>query len=286
MLLNLHHQLDTLLFQLHTLSFFLSPSFLGFISRLFSQFQCSKPRDIDPSRSLRFWYLVLVFFNFGCIWTHAIEGATEGRTIVLDFVGQGAFYINKGLRAPLDAFLLVYYLPTAHLPSKKHLLLLDGIIIFLQMLLTTIAYETSLLSKSPLDTSLTPPIPILSSPFPSPSPYPELPAPPMDSPSKSSPSPPIIDSPYIIDLRFMHVLDRLRNPAPNVSDSSPDDLLPFPNTTPWPLPASLRMLIRARAEVRRRAQAQTQTQQTPGGPTNVETTRRIPGEMMDIDDGG
>jgi len=46
-------QLDTLLFQLHTLSFFLSPSLLGFISRPVSQFQCSKPRDIDPSRSLR-----------------------------------------------------------------------------------------------------------------------------------------------------------------------------------------------------------------------------------------
>jgi len=84
-------QLDTLLFQLHTLSFFLSPSLLGFISRLFSQFQCSKPRDIDPSRSLRFWYFVLVFFNFGCIWTHAIEGVSEGRAVVLDFIGQGTF---------------------------------------------------------------------------------------------------------------------------------------------------------------------------------------------------
>jgi hypothetical protein len=106
----------------------------------------------------------------------------------------------------------------------------------------------------------------------------------MDDPSKSSLSPPIIEPSYIIDLRLAHVLDRLRNPAPNVSDSNSDDLLPFPNTTPWPVPASLRMLIRARAEVRRRAQVQ--AQQTQGGPANVGTTRRVPGEMMDTDDGG
>ncbi|KIM75461.1 hypothetical protein PILCRDRAFT_35882, partial [Piloderma croceum F 1598] len=217
------HSLDTLLFQLHTLSFFLSPSLLGFISRLFSQFQCSKPRDIDPSRSLRFWYFVLVFFNFGCIWTHAIEGVSEGRAVVLDFVGQ------------------------AYKPSKIHLLLLDALILFLQMLLTTIAYETSLFSKISSNTSLTPPIPALPSPFPDSAP----PTPLADDPSKSSLPPPISESPYIIDLRLSHVLDRLRNPAPIVSDPSPDELLPFPNTTPWPIPTSLRMLIRARAEVRR-----------------------------------
>jgi len=247
------HSLNTLLFQLHTLSFFLSPSLLGFISRMFCQFQCSKPRDIDPSRSLRFWYLMLAFFNFACIWTHAIQGAAEGRAVILDFVGQ------------------------AYTPSKTHLLLLDAIILFLQMLLATIAYETSLLSKSPSDTSLTPPISTLSSPFPSL--YPEPLTPPVDDSSKSSLPPPIIEPSYIIDLRLAHVLDRLRNPAPNVSNSNSGDLLPFPNTTPWPVPASLRMLIRARAEVRRRAQTQ-------GGPANAETTRRVPGEMMDTDDGG
>jgi hypothetical protein len=34
---------------------------------------------------------MLVFFNFGCVWTHAIDGVAEGRAIVLDFVGQGVF---------------------------------------------------------------------------------------------------------------------------------------------------------------------------------------------------
>ena len=158
-------------------------------------------------------------------------------------------------------------MPKAYKPSKTHLLLLDAIILFLQMLLTTIAYEVSLFSKSPSDISLTPQIPMLSSPFPSPSPDLESQTLPMDDPSKSSLPPLIIDSPYIIDLRLAHVFDRLRNPAPSVSDSNLNNLLPFPNTTPWPLPASLRMLIRARAEVRRRAQAQTLTL---GGPANVE----------------
>jgi hypothetical protein len=102
----------------------------------------------------------------------------------------------------------------------------------------------------------------------------------MDDPSKSSLPPPIGESPYIIDLHLAHILDRLRNPAPAISDPNPDELLPFPNTTPWPLPASLRMLIRARAEVRRRAQPQTQD-----APANAETTRRVPGDM-DTDDGG
>jgi hypothetical protein len=170
------------------------------------------------------------------------------------------------------------YASPAYKPSKIHLLLLDAFILFLQMLLTTIAYETSLFSKISSNASLAPPIPALPSPFPSPDSAPQTP--PADDPSKSSLPPPISESPYIIDLRLSHVLDRLRNPAPIVSDPSPDELLPFPNTTPWPIPTSLRMLIRARAEVRRRAQAQMQ-----GAPANAETTRRVPGEM-DAEDGG
>lgn len=161
------------------------------------------------------------------------------------------------------------------MPSKKHLLLLDALILFLQMLLTTIAYETSLLSKSAY---VTPPIPTLSSPFQTPS---ASPSPPLDDPSKSSlPPPTTTESPYIIDIRLRHVLERLRKPAPTVPESNSDDLLPFPNTTPWPLPASLRMLLRARAEVRRRARVQTQP-----AAENTETTTRVPGEM-DADDSG
>jgi hypothetical protein len=164
------------------------------------------------------------------------------------------------------------------MPSKKHLLLLDALILFLQMLLTTIAYETSLLSKSPSDTYLTSPIPTLSSPFQTSS---TSLSPPLDDSSKSSlPPPTTAEAPYIIDLRLGQVLERLRKPAPTVPESNPDDLLPFPNTTPWPLPASLRMLLRARAEVRRRAGAQTQP-----AAENMETTTRVPGEM-DADDSG
>lgn len=179
----------------------------------------------------------------------------------------------SGPRILFDTFNAI----AGHMASKTYLLLLDALILFLQMLLTAVAYETSLLSKSPSDTSLIPPIPTSSPLLPSPS----LSAP-TDNPSTSSP-PPINESQYIIDLRLAHILDRLKNPAPTISDQNPDEFLPFPNTTPWPLPASLRMLIRARAEVRRRAQTQAQAQIQDA--SNGETTRRIPGEM-DTDDGG
>lgn len=46
---------------------------------------------MDPARSLLFWYGALVFLNFGPFWTHAVDGAVEGRTILMDFVGQGAY---------------------------------------------------------------------------------------------------------------------------------------------------------------------------------------------------
>lgn len=182
----------------------------------------------------------------------------------------------------------------ARKPSKLHLLLLDALILFLQMVLATIAYEASLISKSsssdsiPLTSSTN--IPDPSSPFPFPSmsasSTPNLDA----SPSKSPPPPDIIDPQYIIDLRLSHILDRLKNPTPTSID--PDSLLPLPNTSPWPVPASLRMLLRARAEVRRRAQAQlnggrneNRTEDGNGIRTGGDTSRRIPG-AMDTEDAG
>lgn len=94
-----------------------------------------------------------------------------------------------------------------------------------------------------------------------------------------------MEQPYIIDLRLSHIVERLRNPAPIIPNTDSEDLLPLPNTTPWPLPASVRMLIRARAEVRRRAQAQTSVSGTGEENASIDTSRRVPGEM-DADDGG
>ncbi|OBZ68138.1 hypothetical protein A0H81_11864 [Grifola frondosa] len=103
------------------------------------------------------------------------RGAAEGRSVILDFVG------------------------IAHVPSKLHLLLLDFLIIFLEMVLTTIAYETSLSSEMPPDT-----------------PDPLLPIPPNSAPdsterSKSSQSL-SYERPYVIDLHFSTILEHLRHP--------------------------------------------------------------------------
>ena len=77
------------MYQLHILSFFMAPSLLALCARLFAQLQISRPRLVDPKRTLRFWYIVIVLFNLGTIWSHAISGVPEGRTVILDFIGMG-----------------------------------------------------------------------------------------------------------------------------------------------------------------------------------------------------
>jgi hypothetical protein len=180
----------------------------------------------------------------------------------------------------------VLSLSIGYVPSKMHLLLLDAFILFLQMVLTTIAYEISLASKKQSDATTLTSIPSLPLQLSSPSPVSAPPNPNTDE-DEAPKSSLFTDTFYIIDLRLAHILNRLRDPAP-IIPSSNEGLLPLPNTTPWPLPASLRLLIRARAEVRRRAQAQTQRQtRMPGSGTeeaSTDTSRRIPGEM-DIEDG-
>ncbi|KAF5380444.1 hypothetical protein D9615_004472 [Tricholomella constricta] len=245
--------LDALCYQLHTLSFILSPSIWSFICRLISQFQCS-PRDLDATaaRSLRFFFANILLLNLSSVWHHATQGAAEGRAIVLDFVGLG------------------------YVPSRLQLLGLDFLIIILQLVLSIIAYETSLLQHS-IDTD-TPdmllPIPDSPlSPAPSPlftsissTPFPTA----MSQHTKSYP--PHSISPYVVDLRLGPVIERLRNPPPTPQATSSDASLPLPNTTPWPLPAGMRMLIRASARMRRET-----GEGTPAGGT------RIPGSLTTRD---
>lgn len=82
------YKLDTTLYQLHTLSFFLSPSLWGYLCRIFAQFQCSKPRDLDATRSLRFFFVIVFTLNLPSLWLHAFHRAGEGRSIILDFIGM------------------------------------------------------------------------------------------------------------------------------------------------------------------------------------------------------
>src|ERR1700722_8488015 len=82
-------QLDTLLYQLHTLSFFLSPSIWPYACRLISQLHASTPRELDSNRSLLFFFNLILLFNTGSIWSHATQEAAEDKAVVLDFVGLG-----------------------------------------------------------------------------------------------------------------------------------------------------------------------------------------------------
>ncbi|THH06040.1 hypothetical protein EW145_g4360, partial [Phellinidium pouzarii] len=135
--------LDSLLYQLHTLSFLLSPSLLILLCRCATQFQFARARELDGRRSLAFWFALVALVNAGGVWAHAVGPGSDNRAVVLDFVGMG------------------------YKPSKLQLLLLDATIILFQALLTTISYETSLALAMPADVPdplLPESTPILSSP--------------------------------------------------------------------------------------------------------------------------
>ncbi|KAJ7346699.1 hypothetical protein DFH08DRAFT_780244 [Mycena albidolilacea] len=200
--------LDVLLYQLHVLAFFISPSIWTLVFRLLSQSQCSKSRELDTAWSLRTFFALLVSVNIFTVWSHATSGASDGKTVILDFIGM------------------------AYPPSKFRLLSLDVFIVFLQMLLASIAYETSF-SRDDESAAST----LLPAANPSSSTVPDR--------TKSYP-PRTSSPPYVIDLRFGTVIARLRNPLPPPPANRSLDGLPLPNTAPWPLPASavgLRMFL-------------------------------------------
>ncbi|KAF7315607.1 DUF1746 domain-containing protein [Mycena indigotica] len=186
---------DNLLYQLHVLGFFNS-NVVGdpfplttLLIRCLAQSQCSKPRDQDPAWSLRIFFGILLGLHGLIMWNHATAPASD-RVVILDFIG------------------------TAFVPSKVRLITFDLFIMFLQMLLTIITYETSLMREEPR-----------------PDPHSE---------NVGKPHPP-----YALDLHFSSVVARLRTPpTPAMIRNLPADGLPLPNTTPWPLPAvGLRVLL-------------------------------------------
>ncbi|KAL4073988.1 hypothetical protein J3A83DRAFT_4232803 [Scleroderma citrinum] len=205
--------LDNLIFQLYSLSFFLAPAVLPLLCRVASQFVSYKPREVDSKLSLRVWFLLLCVSNLPSFWSHARGGATEGRAIILDFVGVG------------------------YPPTKLHLLLLDVFILLLQIILTTISYEKSLHISSPstIPDAL---LPIPTSPVSSASSRSSM----DDETSKHS----RYELPWIIDVRMRHIISRLYGPAPSTSETHAT--LPLPNTTPLPIPFHLRAIIRRRGQ--------------------------------------
>jgi hypothetical protein len=208
------HSLDLLLYQLHTLSFFLSPSLSSYICRLIAQLQTSKPRDLDSTRSLRFFVLLVLLFNASSVWSHATKGAGEGKALVLDFIGL------------------------AQAPSRLQLLFLDAVIIFLQILLTTIAYETSLSNDAP-DSLLS--IPPTSS---------------LPSTDRITRYPPTDESPYVLDLHLVPILNRLKNPPLVAISATPQ---PRFRTSLISVPPALRGLMRNRLFTRQHGVAANNT---------------------------
>ncbi|KAI0074165.1 hypothetical protein K474DRAFT_1648389 [Panus rudis PR-1116 ss-1] len=242
---HLIHQLNSLLLVLHTVSYLQSPSTLVYFTRITSQYQFSRPRKSNPYMSLRIWFFLIIFFNSGSVWSHASVGAASGRSIILDFVGM------------------------AYRPSKLHLLFLDFLIIALELVLTTIAYEAAVATEQSPDT----PDPLLPIP-------PEPPSTPLSRYLDDINKPE--ESPYALDLRFSTIIHRLRNPAPAPS-TQVDDVLPLPNTST--LPGTLRMILERRARLqRRRAQEAGGTERTDENSGNsatetAATPGRIPGGL-------
>lgn len=260
---NLPLQLDNFVYQLITLSFLLSPSFLPYAFRTLFQFQFSRPRDLDPHRSLRFWYALILLFHGLSVWSHAVEGAAHGRSIILDFVGQCAcfFSVHSCVNDSLS------YAPASP-PSKIHLVLLDFAIIILNMILTSISYET-LNGDDATDPLLPTTPPYVSSPtmFTT-----------SDHPSK--------ENPYVLDLRIAQIIHRLRNPAPPPPTRiNPEALLPLPISTPWRLPAQLQALMsnRVRTRERNRQRDETTTQVQGEGRNSPPERRTVPGGLDSAD---
>lgn len=168
------------------------------------------------------------------------------------------------------------YVTLASTPTKLHLLCIDFTIIVLNMVLTTIAWETSLQAAMPTDT----PDPLL--PIPTSSTPDTTVVFSADEDDAHKPETPH-ESPYVIDLRIGHIYRRLRNPAPPPPEQelSPDDLLPLPNTTPWQLTNTLHILIRARARARQRARAEGDAQRERGG--EERDSRTVPGGLDSTD---
>lgn len=244
-----------------------------YLLRLTVQLQCGPSGEFDLSYPLRFFYGLILSCSTVVLWVHAVRGATEGRGLIIDFIGlcELVAYVPSVLH--LNMAWLAYE------PSRTQLLSLDLFIIVLQLLTTTVGYETQLYFKSadvntpdvllPEDSTSSTPLSPLAASFqtlsPSDSDTPETI---LRKDSRRNPTP------CIIDLRLSAVISRLRNPPPPAHQGS-DTLLPLPNTTALPIPASLRMILRT--SVRPRGERVSTNADIAGDTRN--SSRRIPGGL-------
>ena len=172
-------------------------------------------------------------------------------------------------------------------PSKALLVSLDLSIIFLEFILVTIAYETSLALVAAPNT----PDPLQTEPTTA---TPTSPYPPDGSNNKPfNTTTPESDPEYVIDLRLRTLISRLRHPPsppPPQQPSLSDDLLPLPNTTHFQLSRSLSMLARAGARLRERtaraedARANRPLNEGRRDQAAREEPRRVPGAIDDTEE--
>jgi hypothetical protein len=158
-------------------------------------------------------------------------------------------------------------------PSKLHLLMLDFATIIINMVLVTIAYETSLQSAMPTGTV----DPLLPIPPQSP-----LATPLLSNEDSDKIGRLLSEPPYVLDLSLNHIIHRLRSPAPSPPEQrlSSEDLIPLPNTTPWQLTSTLRILMRMRAQVRQRTRTEAEGQRSRDGEDrDASEGRTIPGGL-------
>lgn len=146
-----------------------------------------------------------------------------------------------------------------------HLLLLDVLILFLQLLLETLTYEKSLQQSSSITVSE-----VLL-------PYPLVPPPLPPSNEDERPKPSRNERIYIVDVRLAPLINRIRQSAPEVE--RPLDVLPLPNTSNLPtIPRHFRALMSIREE--RRRPSPPEPYPTASDRREVaETEQRLPGSM-------
>lgn len=236
--------------------------------RLSAQLVCATTRELSPTMSLGSFFFFPLFSNSFSVWNHATVGPTEGRAVVLDFVGLGVF-----------SFMVVshsnsYPEPLAYAPTKFQLLFVDFSIIFMQVLLTIISFEMHTSDSSTADSNDY----LLPAPT-SPIPPPLLPA--SISLETTFANQKAFETPnnepqYILDIRVSSIFARLRNtPAMSRTSNSQDTLIPFPNTTSWPIPIT--MLMRTAG---RRRQMATERATAPSRDTGEDRdSRTVPGGM-------
>ncbi|KAG7098619.1 hypothetical protein E1B28_000541 [Marasmius oreades] len=207
------NSLDSILLQLHCLSFFQSPSIIHLLLRIICQIIC---RELIPPLPLGGFLGVLVALNGPSIWTHAIYGAHEGRAIILDFVGLG------------------------YVPTKLQLLSLDLLILFLQFILTIVSFEICNFGEKREDNSTN------NTPLP---PWPLSGETMSLGASLSSQKGSVFPDDslhYVLDIRLSSTLTRLRSvPSTARNHQNQNSLLPLPNTTSWTVPTEMTRFMRS-----------------------------------------